>query len=204
MRGHVCSLYLRESGERTYLLCPWKRRISTNRSSPVDIRVINSSSPVVIRVFNRSSPLLSRSSQEFTSCHKSVTWSQKAVRREKIWKVVPCHHLSSVLLTKNFHMAKLPVLLTGIKLDNICSAKLTSTWSGKIAHVLIEIIKLVIKFFLEKMVSSANQKVGMKVILGLSHQFIWMRWSGFIVEQNRNDSTYEESHLFQQSNLKML
>jgi hypothetical protein len=33
---------------------------------------------------------------------------------------------------------------------------------------------LVKKYFLEKMVSSANQKVGMKVILGLSHQFIQM------------------------------
>ena len=47
--------------------------------------------------------------------------------------------------------------------------------------------KLVIKYFLEKMVSSANQKVGVTVILGLSHQFIQMGQSGFNVEQSQKD-----------------
>jgi hypothetical protein len=58
-----------------------------------------------------------------------------------------------------------------------------------IAHAVIGTTKLVIKYFLEKMVSSTNQKVGMKVILGLSHQFIQMRKSGFNAEQNQNDLT---------------
>jgi hypothetical protein len=43
--------------------------------------------------------------------------------------------------------------------------------------------KLVIKYFLEKMVPSVNQKVGMKVILGLSQQFIQMGQSGFNTEK---------------------
>ena len=47
--------------------------------------------------------------------------------------------------------------------------------------------KLVIKYFLEKMVSSANQRVGMNVILGLSQQFIQMGQLGFNVEQSQND-----------------
>jgi hypothetical protein len=45
----------------------------------------------------------------------------------------------------------------------------------------------VIKYFLEKMVYSAKVKVDMKVILGLSHQFIRMAPSGFNAEQNRKD-----------------
>ena len=49
---------------------------------------------------------------------------------------------------------------------------------------------------LEKMVSSANQRVGMNVILGLSHQFIRMGQSGFNAEQSQNDLTLEELHLF--------
>ena len=57
----------------------------------------------------------------------------------------------------------------------------------KIAHVVFGIIKLVIKYFLEKMVSSAKVKVGMKEILGQSHQFIRMELSGFNAEQNLND-----------------
>jgi hypothetical protein len=43
------------------------------------------------------------------------------------------------------------------------------------------------KYFLEMMVSSANQRVGMEVILGLSHQFIQIGQSGFYAEQNKND-----------------
>ena len=65
-----------------------------------------------------------------------------------------------------------PCLPTGTKLENTGNAKLTKTWNEKIAHVAIGIINLVIKYFLEKMVSSAKVKVGMKAILGLSHQFI--------------------------------
>jgi hypothetical protein len=57
----------------------------------------------------------------------------------------------------------------------------------KIAHAMIGTIRLVIKNFLGKMVSSTNQKVGMKVILGLSHQFIQMGQLGFNVGQNLND-----------------
>ncbi len=43
------------------------------------------------------------------------------------------------------------------------------------------------KYFLEKMVSSANQRVSMNVILGLSHQFIQMGQSWFNMEQSQND-----------------
>jgi hypothetical protein len=39
--------------------------------------------------------------------------------------------------------------------------------------------KLVMKYFLEIMVFSANQKVGKKLILGLTHHFIQMRQSEF-------------------------
>jgi hypothetical protein len=39
-----------------------------------------------------------------------------------------------------------PSLLTGIKLENIGSTKLTSTRRGKIAHAVIWITKLVIKY----------------------------------------------------------
>ena len=66
----------------------------------------------------------------------------------------------------------------------------------KIAHILIGIIQLVIKYFLDKMVSSTNVKVSMNVILGLSHQFIQMGLSGFNVEQNLKDETSEETHPF--------
>ena len=54
------------------------------------------------------------------------------------------------------------------------NAKQTLTQNVKITHVMIGTTKLVIKYFLEKMVSSANQRVGTNVILGLSHQFIQM------------------------------
>ena len=43
------------------------------------------------------------------------------------------------------------------------------------------------KVLLTKDGSSTKVKVGMKVILGLSHQFIQMGLSGFNVEQNLND-----------------
>ena len=78
---------------------------------------------------------------------------------------------------------------------------MTSTQSGKIAHIMIGITKLVIMYFLENMVSSTKQKVGLKVILGLSHQFIQMGQLGFNAEENQNDSTLGESHIFQQTNL---
>ncbi len=67
------------------------------------------------------------------------------------------------------------------------NAKQTLTQNVKIAHVVTGTTKLVIKYFLEKMVSSANQKVGMNVILGLSHQFIQMGQLGFNVEQSQNN-----------------
>jgi hypothetical protein len=69
---------------------------------------------------------------------------------------------------------------------------------------MVGIIKLVITYFLEKIVFFANQKVGMKVILGLSYQSIQMGQSGFNVEQNQNDLTTGESHLFSTIKLKEL
>ena len=62
----------------------------------------------------------------------------------------------------------------------------------EIAHAVIGITKLWIKYFLEKMVASTNQKVDMKVILGLSHQFIQIGKSRFNMEQNLNDLTLGE------------
>ena len=76
-------------------------------------------------------------------------------------------------------------LLTGTKLENTGNAKQTLTQNVKIAHVVVGTTKLVIKYFLEKMVSSANQRVGMNVILGLSHQLIQMGQLGFNVEQSQ-------------------
>ena len=67
----------------------------------------------------------------------------------------------------------------GTKLETIGNVKQTLTQNVKIAHVVIGTTKLVIQYFLEKMVSSANQRVSMNVILGLSHQFIQMGQSGF-------------------------
>jgi hypothetical protein len=83
--------------------------------------------------------------------------------------------------------SKFPSLLTGTKLEITGSTKQTSTRNVKITHAVIGITKLVIKYFLEKMVSIANQKVSMKVILGLSDQFIQMGLSGFNTEQNQNN-----------------
>jgi hypothetical protein len=78
-------------------------------------------------------------------------------------------------------------LLTGTKLKTTGNARQTLTWHMKIAHAMIGTTQLVIKYFWEKMVSSANQKVGMKVVLGLSHQFMQMGQSGFNMKQNQND-----------------
>ena len=78
-------------------------------------------------------------------------------------------------------------LLTGTKLENTGSTIQTLTQNAKNAHAVIETTKLVTMYILEKMVSSANQRVGMKVILGLSHQFIQMGQSGFNVEQSQNN-----------------
>ena len=72
-------------------------------------------------------------------------------------------------------------------MENTGNAKQTLTQNVKIAHVVIGTTKLVIKYFLEKMVSSANQRVGMSVILGLSHQFIQMGQLGFNAEQSQNN-----------------
>ena len=55
------------------------------------------------------------------------------------------------------------------------------------AHIVIGTTKLKIKYFLEKMVSSTKQRVGMNMFLGLSHQFIQMGQSGFNAEQSQSD-----------------
>jgi len=57
------------------------------------------------------------------------------------------------------------LLLTGTKLKTTDNVKQTSTRNVKITHTMIGTTKLVIKYFLEKMVSSTTQKAGMKVIL---------------------------------------
>ena len=57
----------------------------------------------------------------------------------------------------------------------------------EISHAVIGTTKLVTKYFLEKMVSSTNQRVGMNVILGLSQQFIQMGQLRFNAEQSLND-----------------
>ncbi len=72
-------------------------------------------------------------------------------------------------------------------MENTGNARQTVTRNVKIAHVVIGNTKLVTKYFFKKMVSSANQRVSMSVILGLSHQFIQMGESGFNVEQRQND-----------------
>ena len=82
-----------------------------------------------------------------------------------------------------------PSLLTGIKLETIGRTKLAKPQNGKIGHVLIGITQLVIKYFLEKMVSSAKVRVDMNVTLGLSHQLIQMELAGFNAEQNLKDVT---------------
>ena len=56
-------------------------------------------------------------------------------------------------------------------------------WNVTITHAMIGTTKLVIMYFLEKMASYANQKVGMKVILGLSHQFIQVGQSGLMLNK---------------------
>ena len=58
-------------------------------------------------------------------------------------------------------------LLTGAKLETTGNAKQTLTQNVKIAHTVIGTTQLVMKYCLEKMVFSANKRVGMKVILGL-------------------------------------
>ncbi len=98
----------------------------------------------------------------------------------------------------------IPFLADWKKLENTSSTVQTLTQLVKIAHVVIGTTKLVIKYFLEKMASSANQGVGMKVILGLSHQFIQMGQSGFNMEQSQNDWTFRELYLFQQSDLTVI
>jgi hypothetical protein len=69
-------------------------------------------------------------------------------------------------------------------LETTGNARQTLTRHVKTAHAVIGTPQLVIKYFLEKMVSSTNQSVGMNVILGLSHQFIQMGKSGFNAEEN--------------------
>jgi len=56
----------------------------------------------------------------------------------------------------------IPFLLTGTKLETTGNARQTLTWSMKIAHSMIGTTKLMIKYFLEMMVASTNQKLRMK------------------------------------------
>ena len=58
-----------------------------------------------------------------------------------------------------------------------------TTGNTKHANAEIRTTKLARKYFLETMVSSAKQKVSMHVILGLSHQLIQLRQSGFNADQ---------------------
>ena len=57
----------------------------------------------------------------------------------------------------------------------------------KTEHARIGITRAVIKYCYRKMVSSANQKAGMNVIHGLSHQFIQMAQLGFNANQSQNN-----------------
>ncbi len=72
-------------------------------------------------------------------------------------------------------------------MENTGNTRQTLTQNVKITHAVIGTTKLVIKNFLEKMVSFANQRDGMSVILGLSNQFIQMGQLGFNAEQSQND-----------------
>jgi hypothetical protein len=87
-------------------------------------------------------------------------------------------------------------LPTGIELETTDNAKLTSTWNVKIAHSHDWDYKIGDQVLLKKMVSSANQKFGMNVILGLSHQFIQMGKSGFNVKQNLNVNIWRVTPFF--------
>ena len=72
-------------------------------------------------------------------------------------------------------------------MENAGNTKPTLTQNVKIAHVMIRTTKLVIKNFSEKMGSSTIQRVGMKVILGLSLQFMHMGQLGFNAEKSLRD-----------------
>ena len=81
----------------------------------------------------------------------------------------------------------IPFLADWNKIGDHRQCQTDLTQNTKIAHIMIGTAKLVTKYFLEKIVSSANQRVGMNVILGLSYQFIQMGQSGFNVEQSQNN-----------------
>ena len=66
----------------------------------------------------------------------------------------------------------IPFLADWNKIGDHRQARQTLSRPVKIAYPVIETTKLVIKYFLEKMVSSENQRVGMNVIRELSQQFI--------------------------------
>ncbi len=57
----------------------------------------------------------------------------------------------------------------------------------KTEHARIGITRWIIKYCYRKMVSSANQKAGMNMVHGLSHQFIQMAQLGFNVDQSQSD-----------------
>ena len=79
----------------------------------------------------------------------------------------------------------IPFLLTETKQGTTGNVSQISTQSVRTEHAKTGIIKSAIKYFLEKMVSSANQKAIMNVILGLSHLFIQMAQLGFNTGQNQ-------------------
>jgi hypothetical protein len=90
-----------------------------------------------------------------------------------------------------------PSLLTGTKLET----KQTLTWNVKIDHAMIGTAKLVIKYFLEKMVYSAIRELVWK--WSLDCHISSYKWDNQSATWNKVRTTeHEESHtLFQQSNL---
>ena len=81
--------------------------------------------------------------------------------------------------------------------------KLASTWIKWENHSCHDLDYMIgNQIFLETMVSSTNQKVGMRMILGISQQFTQMGQSEFNAEQNHNVWTLGESHCFSAIKLK--
>ena len=70
-------------------------------------------------------------------------------------------------------------------METTVNARQISILTLKTEHARIVIKKLVIKYCYGKTVSSTSQKAAMKVILGLSHQFIQKPPLGFNAEQIR-------------------
>jgi hypothetical protein len=84
-------------------------------------------------------------------------------------------------------LSEIPFLTDWNKIGDYGQCQTDLIRSMKIRHAGIGTTKLVIKYCYGEIVSSANQKVVMNVIVGLSHQFIQTGQLGFNVEQDRND-----------------